>query len=64
MGINRSVVCPMQADIKDKVVFVETFDEDWEGRWIPSNLDDYKGKDKTFLSVHSRLILGFHILSC
>jgi len=31
------------ADIKDKVVFVETFDEDWEGRWIPSNLDDYKG---------------------
>ncbi|GAQ80781.1 Calreticulin [Klebsormidium nitens] len=31
------------ADIKDKSVFVETFDDDWEGRWIPSNLDDYKG---------------------
>jgi hypothetical protein len=54
----------MQADIKDKVVFVETFDEDWEGRWIPSNLDDYKGKDKILLAVHSRPIAGFHILSC
>lgn len=28
------------------VVFFESFDEPWEGHWIPSNKEDYKGKWK------------------
>lgn len=28
------------------VVFFESFDEPWEGRWIPSDKEDYKGKWK------------------
>ncbi|KAI9079643.1 hypothetical protein K1719_038264 [Acacia pycnantha] len=33
------------SDDHDDAIFYESFDQDFEGRWIVSEKDDYKGKD-------------------